>query len=267
MPAGRPGSVPAYVEAHPTAPYIRLNPATKLVLAVVAAVFAFILRGWTGPAIALAMTVPFALLAGVMRRSLVYLLATLPILISITLIDTFLYPGAGDVALRLGPLAATGTGLFAAGQADLRVIAFAMSASLFSLTTATDDLLDDLGRRGLGRRASFVIGAAVRTVPRMIERAGEIVDAQRARGLDTQGGILRRVRGVVPLAGPMLTSALGEVEERTLALEARAFSAPGRRTVIRRLPDSELQRFVRWGAAFISVAVIAATLAGRLDLP
>ena len=127
--------------------------------------------------------------------------------------------------------------------------------------------MSDLGRRGLGRRGEFVIGAAVRTVPRMIERAGEIVDAQRARGLDTQGGPLRRIRGILPLAGPMISSALGEVEERTLALEARAFSAPGRRTLIRRLPDSNVQRAVRWGSVAIVVAVVGATLTGVLSLP
>jgi len=138
---------------------------------------------------------------------------------------------------------------------------------VFSLTTATDDLLSDLARRGLGRRGEFVIGAAVRTVPRMIERAGEIVDAQRARGLDTEGGPIRRIRGILPLAGPMISSSLGEVEERTMALEARAFSAPGRRTTIRQLPDGPGQRALRWGLIALVVLVIAATVTGHLSLP
>ena len=251
----------------PAGPYTSLNPTTKLVLACAEAPFAFLVRGWTGPILVLVLVFMTALVARVARRMVPFVLATLPLVISILLVNTFLYPGASDRLFSVGPFTATGTGLVAALQATLRVVAFALSVAVFSLTTATDDLLSDLERRGLGRRGEFVIGAAVRTVPRMIERAGEIVDAQRARGLDTQGGPLRRVRGVLPLAGPMISSALAEVEERTLALEARAFTAPGRRTVVRRLPDSGLQRLGRWGAFLLVVAVVGATFAGYLNLP
>jgi energy-coupling factor transport system permease protein len=205
--------------------------------------------------------------AGVTRRMAPYVLATLPLIVSILLVNTFFFPGATDVIFRIGPFEATGAGLTAGLQATLRVVAFALSVAVFSLTTATDDLLDDLERRGLGRRAEFVIGAAVRTVPRMIERAGEIVDAQRARGLDTQGSLFRRARGVLPLAGPMITSALGEVEERTMALEARAFTAPTRRTIIRLLPDSGWQRLARWASVIAVFVVCGAAFGGFISVP
>ena len=208
-----------------------------------------------------------AAVAHVTRRMLPFVLATIPLVVSILLVNTFIYPGATDVITVVGPFTATWTGLTEAIQAALRVIAFALSVAVFALTTDTDDLLTDLEGRGLGRRAEFVIGAAIRTVPRMIERAGEIVDAQRARGLDTQGRPWRRVRGLLPLAGPMITSALSEVEERTMALEARAFSAPGRRTTIRHLPDTTPQRVLRWGLAVLVVVVIAGSAGGWLNLP
>ena len=65
----------------------------------------------------------------------------------------------------------------------------------------------------------------------------------------------------------MITSALTEVEERTMALEARAFSAPGRRTPIRSLPDSTLQRVFRWLLFIGTVAVVVASLAGAVNIP
>lgn len=228
---------------------------------------AFVLRGWTGPIAVLLIVAATALVAHVGRRMLPFVLATIPLVASIILVNTFLFPGATDVIVRLGPLAPTWSGLTAALQATLRVAAFALSVAVLSLTTPTDDLLSDLELRGLGRRGVFVIGAAIATVPRMIERAAEIVDAQRARGLDTQGSPLRRARGIVPLAGPMISSALSEVEERTMALEARAFSAPGRRTVLRHLPDSARQRALRWGLAVVSVAAIVGSISGRISLP
>jgi len=259
--------LPAFIRRQPSGRYQRLNPTTKLVLAFATAAIAFTVRGWTGPVAMLVVVLASASVAGIGRRLWPYALASSPIVISILLVNTFLFPGATDVIATIGPLTATGAGLTAALQAALRVEAFALSVAVLSLTTATDDLLSDLERRGLGRRAVFVVGAAITTVPRLTERARDIADAQRARGLDTQGSPWRRIRGLIPLAGPMISSSLAEVEERTMALEARAFSAPGRRTVLRVLPDPLVERFARWAIGLGTIALLALSIAGLLRLP
>jgi energy-coupling factor transport system permease protein len=228
---------------------------------------AFGVRGWTGPLVILVVVAITAWVAGVGRAIRPYILASSPLLISVLLVNAFFFPNATDVLLRLGPVALTGSGLVAGMQGALRIIAFALSVAVFSLTTPTDDLLSDLERRGLGRRAVFVIGTAIQTVPRMLERAGDIVEAQRARGMDTEGSPLRRARGVLPLAGPMVLGALGDVEERTMALEARAFSAPVRRTILRELPDSTGQQIARWGLGLGAVALVVLAIAGIVSLP
>jgi energy-coupling factor transport system permease protein len=261
------GRLPAYVLRVPTGPYRALNPLTKFVIAIASAIVAFGVRGWTGPLSVLVVTAAIALIAGVSRSLRRFVLATIPIVASILLVNAFFYPGATDVLFRVGPLAATGTGVTVALQATLRVIAFALSVAVFSLTTATDDFLADLECRGTGRRLTFVVGSAIRTIPAMGSRAVEIVEAQRARGLDTEGSIRRRLRGIVPLAGPMVFGSLAEVEERTVALEARAFSAPVRRTVMRTLPDGSGQRALRWLVGLGSIAAVAASIAGRFPLP
>jgi energy-coupling factor transport system permease protein len=143
-------------------------------------------------------------------------------------------------------------------------MAFSLAIGLVYLTTAVDDLLADLARRGLGRRAIFVVGAAVQMVPATIERAGEIVDAQRSRGMDTEGRIWRRARGVLPLAAPVVFGALAEVEERTMALEARAFSAPGRQTLLRVPADRPVHRAIRWAAILALVVIVVLRATGRL---
>lgn len=265
---GAPGAIlPDYVLRASHGGYPGLSPTTKLVIAFAEAAVAFGVRGWTGPIAVLAVLAMTAAAAGVARRMVPFALATIPLVISILLVNTLLYPGATDVITRLGPLAPTWSGLTAALQATLRVIAFALSAAILGLTTPTDDLLEDLERRGLGRRGTFVIGSAIRMVPRMGERAAEITDSQRARGMDTEGGLLRRARGIIPLAGPMIFGALTEVEEQTMALEARAFSAPARRTVLRTLPDSGGQRLLRWVLFLGAIAAIAAEIAGVLRVP
>ncbi|HYM84104.1 MAG TPA: energy-coupling factor transporter transmembrane component T [Candidatus Dormibacteraeota bacterium] len=259
-------SVPEYVGRRATGPYRGLTPATKLTIAVCEALVAFVVRGWTGPLVVLALVVVTARVAGVSRRMVPFVLATLPLIVSILLVNTFLLPGATDVIVRLGPFAATGRGLEAALQAALRVVAFALSVAVFSLTTSTDELLADLEARGLGRRGTFVIGSAIGTIPRMAARAGEIVESQRARGLDTEGSFRRRAQGLLPLAGPMILGALSEVEERTLSLEARAFSARVRRTALRAFVEAPVERAARWVVAVGTVALLVATVSGAVRL-
>ena len=71
----------------------------------------------------------------------------------------------------------------------------------------------------------------------------------------------------MPLAGPMILGAVTDVEERTVALEARAFSAPARRTVIRPIPDTGWERALRWAMGLGAVALVAAGIAGVLRFP
>lgn len=262
-----PVALPDYVVRRETRPYRSLNPTTKLVLAFAEAAIAFAVRGWTGPLVVLVAVLGTAAWAGIGRRMVPFLLATIPLVASILLVNTFLYPGAKDTIVDLGVLRPTWSGLTVAVQATLRVVAFALSVAVLGLTTATDDLLTDLERRGLGRRASFVIGSATVMVTRLRHRATEIVDSQRARGMDTEGSAGRRLRGVLPLAGPMVLSALSEVEEQTLALEARAFTAPARRTMLRTLPDSGAQWALRWLLLALMVVAVVGEIAGWIRLP
>ena len=263
---GSPG-LPDFVLRVPVKRYVALHPVTKATLAVVGAIVAFGVRGWTGPALVLAAVILSGAASRVLRRMLPFALATIPLVASILVVNTFLYPNAKDAIVAIGPLTPTWTGATAALQATLRVVAFGLSAALFALTTPIDDLLVELERRGLGPRGAFVVGSALRALPRMVERAREVADAQRARGMDTEGGLWRRSSGLVPLVGPVVFGALAEVEDRTMALEARAFTAPGRRTLLRTLPDSSLQRLARWMLLAASVCFVVVSLAGVVKLP
>jgi energy-coupling factor transport system permease protein len=260
-------ALPDFVRRIPAGPYLALHPLTKLTLALVGAIVAFGVRGWTGPAVVFAAVVVSGAVAHVLRRMLPFALATIPLVASILIVNTFLYPNATDAIVTVGPLSPTWTGATAALQATLRVVAFGLSAALFALTTPIDDLLVELERRGLGRRGAFVVGSALGALPRTVERAREVADAQRARGMDTEGRLWRRFRGLIPLVGPVVFGALAEVEERTMALEARAFTAPGRRTLLRKLPDSRRQRATRWALLVGSICLVGFSLAGAVKLP
>jgi energy-coupling factor transport system permease protein len=226
------------------------------------------LGGITGPLalIVVAVLLPAAW-AGVLRPVVrTSVLLALPLAVSAALVNLFFFPGQGTVLVEIGPIRATSEGALFAVEIVVRILAIAGALALFYLTTLTSDLVVDLERRGVSPRVAFVARSAVTTVPAMVERAATIADAQRARGLDTEGSIRRRIRGIVPMVGPTIMGAINEVEERTMALEARAFTRPGRRTLLWAPPDTTLQRLARW----LLVAVIPLVLALQslgLDLP
>lgn len=211
------------------------------------AALALVWGGWVA-AVVIAVTALAAVRAGRLRRLALVLVAVLPVAVSGLVINTLLPAGGG--------------GLGTAVASIVRMLALSMPLPLLFATTPAADLITDLEARGLDRRAVFVLGAALAAVPRAQARARDVIDAQRARGLDTEGSWRRRARGVVPLMAPLVIGSLIEVEERTLALEVRAFSAPGRRTVLSRPPDSRAQMWAR--RALLALLLIG--LAARLVL-
>ena len=224
------------------------------------------LGGYVGPlAIILFTIMPGAVVAGVAGRlARVSFLLTLPIAISVVLVSVFTRAGE-TVLFTIGPFDATVEGVDFAGQTLVRLFAISMAIGLFGLTTDPRAFVFDLERRGLSPRFAFVAAATLEAVPSMFERAGVIQAAQRARGLDTEGSVRARLRGIMPLVGPVILSSLTEVEERSLALEVRAFGRPGRRHLLWRIPDSSIQLVARAAILGLLLLAIALRLTGNLD--
>ena len=198
------------------------------------------------------------MIAGVAGRLVrISALLTLPVAISVVLVSVFTRAGT-TVLFTIGPFDATLEGVDFAGQTLVRLFAISTSIGLFGLTTEPRSFVLDLERRGLSPRFAFVALATLEAVPAMVERASIIASAQRARGLDTEGSVRARLRGLLPLVGPVILSSLTEVEERSLALEVRAFGKPGHRKLLWRMPDSAVQRGAR---ALIVLALVAALVA------
>jgi energy-coupling factor transport system permease protein len=249
-------------------PIHRLNPLTKLLLAGISTALAIVLGGLLAPAVivAVAVIIP-ALMAGILPRLLrTALLLSLPIAISVLIINVLFYPAGREVLFQLGPIRATAEGLAFALETLARIGAISGAITLFYLTTPAAELVLDLERRGVPARLAFVAIASVQTVPAMVERAAAITAAQRARGLDTEGSAWKRVRGVVPLAGPVLLGSIAEIEERTMSLEARGFTRPGRRTLLWSPPDSGAQQVGRWALLALVPTVIVVRVLGWLPL-
>ena len=246
-----------------TSRYQRLNPLTKATLATVATLGAFVLGGYLGPLLLIvALVLPGAIAAHLLLRVVrVAVLFSLPISISVALVSVFTRAGS-TVLFNLGPFDATLEGVDFAAQIIVRLFTIAMALALFGLTTEPRAFVVDLERRGLSPRVAFAAAATLETIPLMVERALAIQAAQRARGLDTEGSLRARIRGILPLVAPVILSSLTEVEERSLALEVRSFGRPGRRDLLWTLPDTGRERLLRWLLLAALLVALVAPLAG-----
>jgi energy-coupling factor transport system permease protein len=243
-------------------PLHRLHPLTKMAATALIVIAAYLLPGLLSPIALFLVVLLLAYTSGIMGSVVRPVLrGLLPVTLSLFIIQGILFPPAGATPLPIGPVTLTREGLAFAFLISTRLLTFTSAILLLLRTTHPADLVFALTERGLPRSIGYILLVTLQIAPDMIGRATAILEAQRSRGLETQGG-LRRVRAVVPLVGPLVVGALVDVEERAMALESRAYTAPGPKTSLRELVDTAGQRIARWLMLLGIVTLIAVRLIG-----
>ena len=241
----------------------RRNPLTKLLALALILLSAFLLP----PVVLVGLIVVIAAAlwsAGLLRPTARAMRIPALLFLSILVVNSLFYPGATDKLLTVGPLSISREGLTFGLISAGRILAAFLASVAFLFTTLADDMLETLIARGASHRISFVILSAVQMVPRMQERAGSILEAQQARGLSLEGSLVRRIRALVPLIGPVLLGSLVDARERTFALEARGFGARPGRTAYRVVADPPLDRWLRFLIVLGCLGVVIIAITGVL---
>ncbi|MBS7639049.1 MAG: energy-coupling factor transporter transmembrane component T [Candidatus Bathyarchaeia archaeon] len=113
----------------------------------------------------------------------------------------------------------------------VRFIVLVESFSIFFLTTSPDMFGLSLEQIGVPYEFCFAFTTAIRFVPVLAEEAQTIIDAQRSRGLELEGGnIMRRIRNYIPILIPLIVNAIRRSLELAEAMESRAWGASKKRT-------------------------------------
>jgi energy-coupling factor transport system permease protein len=240
----------------------RLHPLTKLALiGLILAGGLALPQAWMTYVFFALVVLPVALwgqVAGNLLRAIVPIV--LPFAISLLLVRGLLWP-SGTPVVALGPLSLKEEGLQFVAVIVGRILVVASSFVLLSLTTRPDALMIALAQRGLPGTIAYIMLASLQIVPRFQAKARSILAAQQSRGLEIGGNILQRTRALVPLVIPLILGSIVDIEERAMALEARAFSLPGPKTSVLILVDPPAQKAVRWLMAGGMLGLIAARIA------
>ncbi len=205
-------------------PIHNLDPRIKFVY--VCAIFAVAIIFWEllPLLILFLMQVPFVVLAGV-KREWIRSMRGAAFLATIIFLTNFIvtFIGAGYTVIPKN--------LENAVAMTMRFIVLVESFSVFFLTTSPDHLGLALEQTHIPYEFCFAFTTAVRFVPVLAEEAQTIMDAQKARGLELEGGnFLKRIRNYIPILIPLIVSAIRRSLELAEAMESRAWGATKKRT-------------------------------------
>lgn len=236
----------------------RLHPLTKLTYVLTCLLIAWIVPGVWAPYIVLLVgIVPVALMAQVFPNVVQNTIkTTIPFAISLFIVQGLFWTG-GTIIQQLGPFSLKEEGLLFAIRGTGRIIIAVSGFLLLSYATRSDELMLALSQKGLPSRISYVILSTLQIIPRFQHKANTILDAQRSRGLETEGSFLIRTRALLPLVFPLLLGSIVDIEERAIALEVRAFGRSGPKTSLLVLHDTNRQRLFRRLLILVSLGVIA----------
>jgi energy-coupling factor transport system permease protein len=221
----------------------KLHPLTKSFYVIFLLVAGFSLPGrWTAYFLVVFGILPLAAWGKVLVLQLrAVWRVTWPFALSILLIQGIFW-GYGENLVSIGSVALKRDGVEFALIGIGRILVVMDAFILFSLTTRPDMLMISLKQVGLSSGITYIFVTTLQIIPRFQYKANMVLDAQRSRGLETEGNLLVRSRALVPLVVPLVLSSLVDVEERAIAIEARAFNSKHKETSLVEIPDSQAQK-------------------------
>lgn len=133
-----------------------------------------------------------------------------------------------------------------------------LMACLFLLfrTMNMTDLGVAMNESGLSYRSSFIFISTFQLLPILNKEMNQIMDAQRARGLDTDGNILKRAGAFIPVMVPVVSNSIMKIQQQATALETKGFNSKSEKTVYRDLEKTHADVILKW----VSIALGAVSI-------
>lgn len=204
---------------------VGLYPLTKFYLAIVLVVLDIIMPGILSKLVVFVIINIIAALSGVWKSFIRKVRNSVGVLFVILLfIQTFFYP-RGEVIFSFWIFNAKLEGILFALKLGITLMGVGGSLIWFFSVTQEKDFVLALEKSGMSAKASYVVLSTLQMVPVLKKKSQTIMNAQKARGVETEGNLLVRAKVFVPTIIPLVLSSIAGTEERALTLEARGFSS------------------------------------------
>ena len=225
----------------------KIDPSTKILYLIVYIVAIFLAKNFIGLGIcaaALLLTVLFSRVP--FGKVLKSVRAILFLLLFTAVLNIFFYsPKEGEAPLWSWQfIQIYKGGLTSAAFLVCRLFLLVLGSSLLTLTTTPVSLTDGIESLLTPLKwikipvhdIALVMSIALRFIPILTDETSRIMNAQKARGADFEsGGLIKRVKAIVPILIPLLISAFRRADELGDAMDARCYSGSNTRTKYKKL--------------------------------
>ena len=246
----------------------RLDPRTKLLLAVLYITAVFVSNNPLSFVILTAVTLSLVFMSGISFKTLwKSIKPILVILIFTAAINVFMTVGEGEPLIDIGFITIYTEGIVKAFFMAYRVAIVIMGTSILltytttpiSLTDGIESLLSPLKKLNVPVHSfAMMMSIALRFIPTLVEETEKIMNAQKSRGADFANGTLtQRAKALILILIPLFASSFKRAEELATAMECRCYRGDNNRTKLVKL---EFKRRDYLGLAISAVILVGIIL-------
>ena len=222
----------------------RCDPRAKILFLIVYIVAIFLCKNFYALGACAAAFVVIAAFSGVPFKTLLRSVKGILFLLAfMTVLNLFFYKGE-TVLWQWKFIVITKEAVYYTIFLAVRLFLLVLGSSLLTLTTTPVSLAD--GIEGLlsplkvirfpVHELALIMSIALRFIPILTDETQRIMNAQKARGADFEsGGLMKRIKAVLPILIPLLISAFRRADELGDAMDARCYSGSKVRTKYKKL--------------------------------
>ena len=144
----------------------------------------------------------------ILKKTLPLIAFSFTILLTIFLIHGLFNQKNVNVLFQVVGLKFYREGIFYALHIGLNILNMLLSFAVFVLSTKPSEFVDELEKRGFSPRFGYIVTSVFQIIPQMMGTMNTIMDAQRSRGLETEGNLRTRGKAFLPLISPVVMSSL-----------------------------------------------------------
>lgn len=212
----------------------KIYPLTKLVVILILTVTAILWGDYRfGYFLVLPLLIFFSILEGKFISYTKKTIGAMVILCTFIFIIKGLFDPSDEILWRFGFISIKRAGIEGALQLTSIILALGGSILLFFETTDLEDFMIALQKIGMPHVSSFIFLSTLQMIPQFAQKSKVIMQAQRARGIETEGNLFIRMKAFLPTLTPLIISSISDIEDKVITMEARAFSVEVEKTHLR----------------------------------
>ncbi len=262
----------AFGQYYPSNSFVhKCDPRMKILFLIAYIVAVFLCKSFYALGICAAVFLLITLVSGVPVKSLLKSVkAVLVLLLFMAVLNLFFHDG-DTIWWKWKFIEITKEAVYFTVFLAARLILLVLGSSLLTLTTTPVSLADGIESllsplklvRFPVHELALIMSIALRFIPILTDETGRIMNAQKARGADFEsGGLIKRVKAILPILIPLLISAFRRADELGDAMDARCYSGSKVRTKYKKLTFT----WRDWLAFLLGAGLLAGVIVTRTYL-